>query len=344
MKYLSLILLTFTLCSFGLRPESKEQVVIDRIEYIYNLKSFIDIEIWKGFADSKFDLPFIYYTGTSCYITNPTSKFIHIFKPHEISENKDLKVYKTPLIDSIPFHMSTGIILGDSSADYNYRFPFMHASSFEITRNTIQDVNSTELWATMIIHEYFHGFQYKHPVYLDYFEKNVVSIREDSLKSIYKSNTWFKESIDNENNTLLSAIRSTKNDEIKQLIATFFRLREQRRLLTTQRLNFDIKIPEEAYETMEGTARYVEYKLYYKFAVIHPDNQLAKSDSSYHSYDSFKNYKIENDQWLYLTSKTTYFYATGFNMARLLDKLKIEYKSRLFNESGLSLEQLLKTY
>ena len=344
MKYLSLILLTFTLCSFGLRPESQEQVVIDRIEYIYNLKSFIDIEIWKGFADSKFDLPFIYYTGTSCYITNPTSKFIHLFKPNEISEKKDLKVYKTPLIDSIPFHVSTGIILGDSSTDYNYRFPFMHASSFEITRNTIQDVNSTELWATMIIHEYFHGFQYKHPAYLEYFEKNVVSIREDSLKKIYKSNSWFKEGIDKENDILISAVHSTDYNEIKLLINTFFLQRERRRLLTTQKLHFDIKTTEEAYETMEGTARYVEYNLYRSFVVLHPDDKLAKSDSSYHSGDSFKNYKIEKDKWLYLTSKTSYFYATGFNLARLLDKLKIEYKSRLFNEPGLSLEQILKSY
>ena len=93
---------------------------------------------------------------------------------------------------------------------------------------------------------------------------------------------------------------------------------------------------------MEGTARSVEYNLYGKFAVMSPDYKLAESDSSYHAYRYFKNYKIENDPWLYLTSKTTYFYATGFNMARLLDKLKIEYKSRLFNESGLSLEEVLK--
>jgi hypothetical protein len=36
-----------------------------------------------------------------------------------------------------------------------------------------------------------------------------------------------------------------------------------------------------------------------------------------------------------------FFYATGFNMVRLLNKLKMPYKSRLFNEGGLSLEQIL---
>ena len=53
--------------------------------------------------------------------------------------------------------------------------------------------------------------------------------------------------------------------------------------------------------------------------------------------------KIENDKWLYLTEKTTYFYAVGFNLARLLDKLNIEYKTNLFKQGGLSLEDILIT-
>ena len=51
---------------------------------------------------------------------------------------------------------------------------------------------------------------------------------------------------------------------------------------------------------------------------------------------------MENDPWLYTTGKS-YFYATGFNMVRLLDKLGIEYKIELFNKGELSLEQLLLT-
>jgi len=99
---------------------------------------------------------------------------------------------------------------------------------------------------------------------------------------------------------------------------------------------------EQSYETMEGTARYVEYSLYSNFAGKKPNNNLLKTDSSYHSYQYFRNYNIEKDQWLYLSDKTNYFYATGFNLVRLLDKLKIKYKTRLFNEGGLSLEQILK--
>lgn len=333
-----------TCLSFNCLPERKEQVVFDRTAYIYHLKSWIDKDIWKGFADKEYDVPLVYYTDSSCYVANPTKKFADLYKPHRVFENNEITIYKVPLLDSVPFHMSTNIMLGDSTGDYNYRVPFMNSSSFEITRRIVPDVNSTEQWATMIIHEYFHGFQYRHPSYLAYFEKNVVSIPEDSLKRIYKSNPWFKESIDKENNFLLSAINTDRSDKRRQLVGAFFQQREQRRLLTKQRLHFDIQTAEEAYETMEGTARYVEYNLYREFAVMKPDEKLVRSDSSYHSNAYFRNYQIENDSWLYLTGKTAYYYAIGFNMARLLDRLKIEYQSRLFNEGGLSLEQILKTY
>jgi hypothetical protein len=51
---------------------------------------------------------------------------------------------------------------------------------------------------------------------------------------------------------------------------------------------------------------------------------------------------IDKDKWLYLSNKTNYLYATGFNLVRVLDKLKINYKARLFNEVGLSLELRFK--
>jgi hypothetical protein len=71
---------------------------------------------------------------------------------------------------------------------------------------------------------------------------------------------------------------------------------------------------------------------------------LLKSDTAYHSYQYFRNVTIESNPWLYLSAKTSYYYATGFNMVRLLEKLKIDFRSRLFNEGGLSLEQLLKQH
>lgn len=331
-----------SLVSCGLQSERKDQVILDRIEYVYNLKPFIEQNIWGDFNDKKFDVPLVYYTDSNCYVTNPTEKFLNSHKANLVFKSNELKIYKTRLLDSIPFHMSVSIILGDSTADYNYKSPFINCSSFEITRDVIPDVSSVEEWATMILHEYFHGFQFKHPKFLEYFEKNIVHVSQDTLKSIYTSNEWFKECIDKENDLLLSALNSSENNEIHTLIDSFFQLRMQRRNKTKHILNLDIKLIEEIYETMEGTARYIEYSLYGEFATKQPDGKLLKSDTCFHSYSYFGDFKLDSAKWLYMTNKTTYFYASGFNIARLLDKLKIEYKSRLFEDGGISLEQILQ--
>jgi hypothetical protein len=77
------------------------------------------------------------------------------------------------------------------------------------------------------------------------------------------------------------------------------------------------------------------------FANKQPDPKLSQVDPSYKAYQIFKNYKIENDPWLYTPGKR-YFYATGFNIVRLLDKLHIPYKSNLFKDGESTLEQQLE--
>lgn len=336
---LFLILLCFS-CKQK-KEEAENQVIVDRIEYVYNLKSLVSNDIWENFNNKLFDVPLIYYADSNCYIANPTEKFINQYKPEFVFKNNKIEVYKTLLLDSIPFQMAVTVSF-DNVEDYSYKSPFMKCSSPEITNKIVPDVPSTEVWATMVMHEYFHGFQFKHKKYLDYFEKNIVLLTQDTLKSLYSQHKWFKESIDKENNLLLSAIRSTDTTEIKVLIDSFFKLREQRRVNTKQKLNIDIKPIEEIFETMEGSARYVEYNLYDKFITKQPDIALLKSDTLYHSYSYFKDFSFEEAQWLYRTG-STYFYAIGFNILRLLDKLEIEYKSKLFYEGELSSEKILRT-
>ena len=343
MRKLSFIILTIILFSCKEQTINKHQVIFDRIEFVYNLKETIEEKVWKTFNNREFDVPLIYYTDTSSYIANPTEKFLSIFNSKLVNETGQLKIYKTEnILDSIPFHMETGMTLGDTTNEYDYHSPFMKCSSFEITNKTIPKVPTTEQWATMIMHEYFHGFQFKHQSYIDYYEKNIVQIQPDSLKSIYKNNPWFKEKIDLENNLLLQAIIEKDSIKTNFIIDTFFKVREERRKLTKQKLDFEIENFEKCYETMEGTARYVEYSLYNIFSTRRRDYKLVKSDTSFKSFDQYRKYNIENDQWLFMTNKSTYFYAIGFNMSRLLDKLKVEYKSKLFNKGGLSLEELLK--
>lgn len=307
-----------------------EKVIFDRIKYIYNLKSLIDKDTWSSFSRAEFDLPLIFYADSNCYVTNPNDKFLRQFNPVLVYKNKSLLIYKTSLLDSIPFHMETHISLGDYTPDYNYNSPFMHCSSPEITDKFVPDVHSTEMWATMVIHEYFHGFQFKHIQFQQFYAKHV-NVSADTLKGLYNNNDWFKESVDRENELLLSALNATSKSEIKPSLIEFFKVREQRLLKSKELLKSDIRLIEKNYETMEGTARYIEYSLYEKFSSMQPDENLIKSDTLFKSYNYFNDYTISQDGWLYL-SGSNYFYATGFNIARLLDKMKVDYKHRLFNE------------
>jgi hypothetical protein len=342
MKYLrrDICILVLIIFLYSYKETTRpDDVIIDRIEYVYNLKSQIDENIWPDFSNHKYDMPLIYYTDSSCYVTNPTDKFIRSYNPELVYKNQTLSIYKTRLIDSIPFHMGTNLSFGDSTPDYNYKFIFMNCSSPELTDKFVPDVHSTEMWTTMVMHEYFHGFQFKHPQFLNFYEKEI-NVSADTLKVLYGKFNWFKKSVDEENDILLKALVAEAQTETQQFIIQYFKLKDQRLKQTKELLNSDIRAIEDNYETMEGTARYVEYSLYCQFANMQPDNKLVISDSLFRSYSYFENYTITKDKWFYLTGNK-YYYAIGFNEARLLDKLNVDYKSRLFNEN-VFLDEILR--
>ena len=341
MKILALLFLLITLNSCNNERKNSELIIFARIEYIFNLKSMIANQIWSDFDNEIYDLPLIYYTNCNSYITNQPKEFLNEFKPKLVFKNQKIKIYKTrKRFDNVPFHMETSSSIFDSRTKVDIPYPVMTCSSFEETTKTIPDTKSTENWVTMIIHEYFHGFQFKHKSYLDSTIKFTNAVSGDSLSEIFQNNNWFQKKIKKENDYLLKAIQATNKSELIKNINDFFRLRKERRNDVQRRFNLKIDEYEKVLETMEGTARYIEYKLQKEFATMKPDKKLMNIDTSYNSYQGFKNYNIENDPWLYKIGKS-YFYSTGFNMARLLDKLEIKYKTRLFKEGNLSLEQLL---
>jgi len=341
MKKILLIYLIVNAFSCEIQAQTDNDIILNRLKFVYSLKPYISYTVWPNFDADIFDVPLIYYIEKNCFIVNPTNLFLEIYHPVFVDNEESFKVYESRLLDSIPFHMSVSVTFGDLSSDYNYKSPFMNCSGVEITQRYIPDVSSTEEWATMVIHEYFHGFQFKHKKFIDYYEKNIVFTSQKELLKLYKTNDWFKLSVDKENKILLSALGSKNKNETFKLIKQFFVLRDKRRNKTMQKLRIDIKNLEAVYETLEGTARYVEYSLYEEFSKRESDNTL-KIDTLFHSYVFFRNFDLKAADWLYKTEKTNYFYATGFNLARILDKLKIEYKSKLFNKGGETLENILR--
>lgn len=342
MKMKIILILSIILFCGEINSQNNEKIIFDRIDYIFNLKPILAKKYWKGFDEKKYDVALIYFTKTESYIANPQLDFINYYKPTLVFENSNVKIYKTSKrFDENQFHMQTSFGIDENIDKIIQPAPIMYCSSFEITSKKFPESTSTEYWATMIIHEYFHGFQFIHKKYINEVLK-FSEVSEDSLSNVYKNNIWFQEKIKNENDFLLKAIQSNKKSEIETYITNFFNLREERRLETKSKLNLKIEQYEKIYETMEGTARYIEYNLQVEYATKKPDIKLLKSDSAYHSYKVFENYQMEKDPWLFTPGKR-YFYATGFNIVRLLDKLKINYKSRLFKEGKLSLDEILKT-
>ncbi len=123
MKPLFLSFFALVLIACGPRPDEENRVALDRISYVYDLKSFVDSTIWKGFGDRRFDVPLVYYTDSLCYVANPPEAFLRLHKADPVYDTDELKIYKTARLDSLPFHMSIDILFGDPTPEHNYRSP-----------------------------------------------------------------------------------------------------------------------------------------------------------------------------------------------------------------------------
>ena len=280
---------------------------VERLQYVYALKVVINDSVWSGFADKQYDVPLLYYGDTCCYVVNPTEKFLDMYPSVLIHSDNNIQIYQTEKVDDKPFHMH--VTFTDEESNIDYRTPIMRCSSLEQTSKTIPDVTSVNEWATMVMHEYFHGFQFKNDGYLDIYDTITNAVLPDTLIELAASHDWYRESITQENDFLLKAIDANDIEASRAYIQSFFKLRNERRERVKKELGIDIVALEQLYETMEGSARYIEYCLYRHFG----------------------NFNLSDAKWLYTVGRK-YYYATGFNLLRLSDKLEIDYKYAIFKD------------
>jgi len=280
---------------------------VERLQYVYALKVVINDSVWSGFADKQYDVPLLYYGDTCCYVVNPMEKFLAKYPSVLVHSGNDIQIYQTEKVDDKPFHMH--VTFTDEESDIDYRAPIMRCSSLEQTSRTIPDVTSVNEWATMVMHEYFHGFQFKNDGYLDIYETITNAVLPDTLTALAASHDWYREGVTRENDLLLKAIDTNDNEASRAYIQSFFKLRNERRERVKKELGIDIAALEQLYETMEGSARYIEYCLYRHFG----------------------NFNLSDAKWLYTVGRK-YYYATGFNLLRISDKLEIDYKYGIFKD------------
>ena len=173
---IALLLLIMPLFRHTTQPAPDESVIYYRIESFLTLKKAIMEKAWPQTAGTAFDIPLIYYTDSVCYVANPGEKFITMGRPELKYENGNLRIYKTKSrMDDIPFHMETH--LSDVETDFNYLVPYAKVAGLEearkVARNYEKDV-TLEAWYGMILHELFHGYQFRHQGYWQHaFKRNL---------------------------------------------------------------------------------------------------------------------------------------------------------------------------
>jgi|GEM_PF-1033199 len=334
----------FLVCtSFHPEKDTSAQLAIARIQYIYFVKKTIGDAAWSGFGNKKYNIPLLYYTDNATFISNPGEQFLRQFHPKLVFENKTTKIFRLGYrIDNISFHMHVTIGVGEDSTAYDYYPPYIRCSSREEFETATGYKTNTRLWVSMVLHECFHGFQFLHEGYTkEAIETGfILPSAGDSLQQLYRSKEWYKGYVDSENNLLLKAIACSNKKGTDSLLRQFFTVRSERRLRAKSEINHDIALLEKSFETFEGTARFIE-----AYVLEHPvnDRALSKIDSSFTIEQKVAGFTSNIPQYLYKTEVSDrYFYAMGYNEARLLKKMNISYTSMLFNQPALTLEDILQ--
>ncbi|MBS1500549.1 MAG: hypothetical protein JST32_00705 [Bacteroidetes bacterium] len=326
------------LCLVVNAQNSSDKLAIRRIRYFYYLKDKLADKSWPGFGQQRYDVDLAYYSSGQTYVVDADGLIGKRTKLTVVYNDGKLKIGKTPRLDTISFHMSTAYEDKDSSILW-YRNPMMLCSDYESTRKHVPDVPDIRTWATMVMHEYFHGFQFRHPAFI-HFANDSVSVSNSRLQSYYDNYPWFRESVEKENKLLLECLDEKDASQIKRLLKQYLMLRGRRLAQFKKIEKFDLGSQEDFLEKTEGSSRYMEYQLYLLFKKLPPDKELQRADTAYKPA-LFRDFKLTDKPWMYESNSIRYFYSVGLNIFRLLDKLRVSYKQKLFDDNSLTLSKLL---
>lgn len=319
-----------------------EKIMIARLTWLYKVKAFAAKQSWPEFAGRNNEIALAYFTDSSSYFIDPGTVLQQRIAavPFYRADNRTiLKTLKR--IDDLPFHMETSMETTDSTALY-FNYPVMMCSAYESTRKQIPDLSNLQEWAAMVVHEYFHGFQFRHPALIAY-SNDSVTLSGSQVQAFYDQYEWFKTSIDQENNLLLDCLELKEQKAIDSTLALFCLLREKRRQRLEDSLHNGLARQEDFYEKLEGSAKYVDLNLLAAYKHFPPDQQLQQLDSAYQR-DAYRHLDLKQEKWMYSPGFVSYFYATGCNLLRVLDKLRLPYKKDFFDHNYKTPYGLIKAY
>lgn len=347
-----LSLFAFFLLSCGHTPKVNTKVITltqrtladcvacERINNFIKSKEFISNNVWKGMNTEAHIRPLLYFTDSSTYIAFGSDKRFKKYNYELLECGPGFSLLKLPRMDTQPFHMENNMNFKDTSS-LNYYQPMMFCSDVETLIKIEPDFDKTEDWLQLVMHEYFHSFQFSHKATINYLAETI-QISADTLDKIYVQNAWFRESLEKENTALLNAIRVTDGDSIQFYIDEFLQTRHKRRIKYESLYKMNLSIMENFWETIEGTARYAEYYMAGNFNQFANEtkNQCDSLFRNFKDYADMLNYENEKEFIERTKMMQAYYYVTGFNLCRLMDKIGINYKNDLFNNPSEGLYKI----
>jgi hypothetical protein len=141
-------------------------------------------------------------------------------------------------------------------------------------------------------------------------------ITSDSLKALRRNYEWYRDMLSKENALLKKAYEASDIHEVRHILSGFFSIRDKRLKTVKDRLGLDIIEFYPIIETVEGSARYIEYC-------------LAREQG------------ITDTDWMTNLDSNSCYYASGLYLMLIMDKFGIPYKEELFLKYNTLTELIL---
>lgn len=318
-----------------------------RISFVLNLKKAVAERAWPDFGKKRTEGTLVYFNRDKSEVFFPDSLVIKTLEDYDQYSADYLITSRT---DSIPYHMENMLSFEKAdSSRFFYDNPVEQYSSVEEIGNYIPSVESTEMWATMVIHEMFHHYQLNNDNYKEYAKASIstVPFNPNNFVSICREDQAFLQMLQKENDYLMEALSENDSAIRDSLISTYLKVRKERIKKYSPEYP-DLEQVENFYVIQEGSARYIEYKSMTVLSDYYskPDSIMILNDPMFKSYSEFEEIDFTNPAFSYLTyaACSDYHYTIGFNIMRLLDALEVEYQTELLDHPEKGLHQYLEEY
>jgi len=308
--------------------QKKPDLICKRINYLIDVKNETAKNYWSDFNRKTLFSPMLYYTEHGLYTINANERLkneVNI-EPYNCISSK-VTIGFSKIIDTTNFYMNVSYDDVDSTA-LEFKNTLGMFSDVDLTEKFIPDVKDTEEWMTMVIHEMFHQYQRSFKEFRKRQESSQRDFKRDTLDYLYKNKDWFHKSVKKENKILLEILDLKDYDSINRYLSEYLKNKEQRILKLRNEEGLDILNLENSLSKSEGTARYIEYCVKLTLKEESNNKTLSEIDDKYQS-NRFENYELRQDEWMYNLGGG-YYYSIGFNLTRVLEKLKIDYQKDIF--------------